>query len=190
MSKQFIVDRHTTPGTPALDPVAIPKVPVYDTEADAVADLSNLEENQIGFTKDTGNELAQPVDAVESGNLHAVTSNAVAETVNGIDKNVTLLYNYTSYATDEVTLAQSIENFRSIVVAVGNNEASPSVSVKEYNSEILQNYLLGMNLHDIAGYNNAYKFYIRYTFTSKTKFRIQAFNGEWSFGSLKIWGVK
>ena len=81
MSKQFIVDRHTTPGTPALDPVATAKVPVYDTLADAEADLANLSVGQIVATKDTGDELAQPVDVVESGNLHAVSSNAVAESL-------------------------------------------------------------------------------------------------------------
>lgn len=79
MSKQFIVDRHTTPGTPALDPVAIPKIPIYDSKADAEADLANLEEGQIVATKDTGDELAQPVNVVEKDNLHAVTSNAVAD---------------------------------------------------------------------------------------------------------------
>jgi len=79
--KQFIVNRHTDPSNPTLDEVPTEKVPVYDTEADAVADLSNLEENQIGFIKDTGNELSQPIDTVESGNLHAVTSNAVAKSL-------------------------------------------------------------------------------------------------------------
>lgn len=77
MSKQFIVDRHTTPGTPALDPVAIPKVPVYDTQAAAEADLANLAVGQIVATKDEGSELSAPVDTVQSGNMHAVTSNAV-----------------------------------------------------------------------------------------------------------------
>lgn len=55
------------------------KMPVYENLEAVENDLSNLEEGQLGLTKDTGNELAQPVDAVESGNLHAVTSNAVAE---------------------------------------------------------------------------------------------------------------
>lgn len=122
--------------------------------------------------------------------MQSVTSNAVAETINGLNKSVTLLYNYTTLSSSEVTLSKSIENFTSIVVEVSNNESSPSICVREYNSKILQDYLLGMLLHDFAGFNNAYKFYIRYTFTSKTKFKIQAFNGEWSFGSLKIWGVK
>ena len=76
--KQFIVDRHTTPSTPSMDEVPNEKIPIYDNLADAEADLANLEEGQIVATPDTGDELSQPVDEVESGNLHAVTSNAVA----------------------------------------------------------------------------------------------------------------
>ena len=76
--KQFIVDRHTTPSTPALKQVPTEKIPIYATDADAEADLANLAEGQIIATLDTGDELSNPVDAVESGNLHAVTSNAVA----------------------------------------------------------------------------------------------------------------
>lgn len=77
--KQFTVDRHTTPGTPLMDPVNMPKVPVYDTLADAEADLANLEEGQIVMTPDEGaEELLHPVDVVEKDNTHAVQSGAVA----------------------------------------------------------------------------------------------------------------
>ena len=55
------------------------KIPVYNTMADAEADIANLSDGQIIATKDEGNEYAKPVDVVEYGNLHAVTSNAVAE---------------------------------------------------------------------------------------------------------------
>lgn len=55
------------------------KIPIYDSLADVTADLANLSVGQIVATKDTGDELAQPVDVVEEGNLHAVSSNAVAE---------------------------------------------------------------------------------------------------------------
>ena len=55
------------------------KIPVYNTMADAEADIANLSDGQIIATKDEGNEYAKPVDVVEIGNLHAVTSNAVAE---------------------------------------------------------------------------------------------------------------
>lgn len=81
--KQFIVDRHTTPNTPTLEQVPTEKIPVYEDMAAAVADLANLAENQIIATHDTGSELSAPVDTVQSGNMHAVTSNAVAGIVNG-----------------------------------------------------------------------------------------------------------
>ena len=52
--KQFILDRHTTPGTPVMDQVPTEKIPVYDTDADVDADLANLEVGQIVATKDLG----------------------------------------------------------------------------------------------------------------------------------------
>lgn len=79
--KQFIVDRHTTPNTPTLEQVPTEKIPVYDDMAAAAADIANLAENQIIATHDTGSELSAPVDTVQSGNMHAVTSNAVAESL-------------------------------------------------------------------------------------------------------------
>ena len=53
-------------------------IEVYDTVQDAVDDLPNLKVDQYIATKDTGSELSAPVDTVQSGNMHAVTSNAVA----------------------------------------------------------------------------------------------------------------
>lgn len=79
--KQFIVDRHTTPNTPTLEQVPTEKIPVYEDMAAAAADLANLAENQIIATHDTGSELSAPVDTVQSGNMHAVTSNAVANAI-------------------------------------------------------------------------------------------------------------
>ena len=79
--KQFIVDRHTTPNTPTLEQVPTEKIPIYENRAAVTADLANLTVGQIVATKDTGDELAQPVNVVESGNLHAVSSNAVAESM-------------------------------------------------------------------------------------------------------------
>ena len=57
------------------------KIPVYETKEAAEADIANLSDGQLIATKDEGNEYAKPVDVVESGNMHAVTSNAVAEYV-------------------------------------------------------------------------------------------------------------
>lgn len=79
--KQFIVDRHTTPNTPTLEQVPTEKIPIYENRAAVTADLVNLTVGQIVATKDTGDELAQPVNVVEEGNLHAVSSNAVAEAI-------------------------------------------------------------------------------------------------------------
>lgn len=61
------------------EPIENNKIPVYETKAAAEADIANLTDGQIIGTKDEGNELSNPVDVVEKGNLHAVTSNAVAE---------------------------------------------------------------------------------------------------------------
>lgn len=55
------------------------EIPVYDTEADLDADLANLTDGQIVATKDEGASLSVPIDEVKSGDMHAVTSNAVAE---------------------------------------------------------------------------------------------------------------
>lgn len=59
------------------------KIPVYDTKTDAEADLANLTAGQIIATKDEGNETSTPVDVVEDGNMHAVTSNAVYDYIEG-----------------------------------------------------------------------------------------------------------
>ena len=73
------------------------KVPIYDSLADVEADLANLSVGQIVATKDTGDELAQPVDVVEEGNLHAVSSNAVAEALeNGTEANKVFTQNGTT----------------------------------------------------------------------------------------------
>ena len=61
------------------EPIENNKIPVYETKAAAEADIANLTDGQIIATKDEGNENAKPVDVVEKGNMHAVTSNAVAE---------------------------------------------------------------------------------------------------------------
>lgn len=73
--------------TQTIEPIENNKIPVYETKTAAETDLANLEVGQIIATKDEGNELSNPVDVVESGNMHAVTSNAVAKVLgehNGI----------------------------------------------------------------------------------------------------------
>ena len=64
--------------TQTLEQIENNKIPVYETKAAAEADIANLSDEQLIATKDEGNEMFNPVDVVESGNMHAVTSNAVA----------------------------------------------------------------------------------------------------------------
>lgn len=77
----------TTSGTgnqQTLSPIETDKIPVYDSVTDAEADLANLAENQIIATHDTGSELSAPTDTIQSGNMHAVTSNAVHEAMQAV----------------------------------------------------------------------------------------------------------
>lgn len=67
--------------TQTIEPIENNKIPVYETKTAAEADLANLEVGQIIATKDEGNELSNPVDVVQDGNMHAVTSNAVAKSL-------------------------------------------------------------------------------------------------------------
>lgn len=52
--QSFILDRHTDPNNPTMKVTQDDKFPVYATEADAEADLANLEEGQIVGTKENG----------------------------------------------------------------------------------------------------------------------------------------
>lgn len=67
------------------EPIENNKIPVYETKAAAEADIANLSDGQIIGTKDEGNENAKPVDVVEKGNMHAVTSNAVFDYINNVE---------------------------------------------------------------------------------------------------------
>ena len=75
-----------------LEKIENNKIPVYETKAAAEADIANLSDGQIIATKDDGNEMFNPVDVVEKGNMHAVTSNAVADSLDRLFENIT---NYT-----------------------------------------------------------------------------------------------
>ena len=67
------------------EPIENNKIPVYETKAAAEADIANRSDGQIIGTKDEGNELPNPVDVVEKGNMHAVTSDAVFDYVNNVE---------------------------------------------------------------------------------------------------------
>lgn len=72
--------------TQTIEPIENNKIPVYETKTAAETDLANLEVGQIIATKDEGNELSNPVDVVQDGNMHAVTSNAVADLFSAISE--------------------------------------------------------------------------------------------------------
>ena len=67
------------------EPIENNKIPIYETKAAAEADIANLSDGQIIGTKDEGSELSNPVDVVQNGNLHAVTSNAVFDYINNVE---------------------------------------------------------------------------------------------------------
>ena len=71
-----------------IEPIENNKIPVYETKTAAETDLANLSVGQIIATKDEGNELPNPVDVVQDGNMHAVTSNAVALAISNHIKSV------------------------------------------------------------------------------------------------------
>ena len=91
-------------------------IDVYDTLQDAIDDLPNLDAGQIIATEDTGAELAQPVNAVESGNLHAVTSNAVYEVTNRIVNN-----SFYNANTDRAVADNRTNAIRDAVASLGSN---------------------------------------------------------------------
>lgn len=76
--QSFILDRHTDPSNPTMKVTQDDKIPIYDSKADAEADIANIEEGGIVATKDTG-ATEKVVDVVEDGNMDPVTSNAVAK---------------------------------------------------------------------------------------------------------------
>ena len=99
------------------------KIPVYETKTAAETDLVNLEVGQIIATKDEGSELSNPVDVVQDGNMHAVTSNAVADSINELQPvNSVLSGNMKSVTSNAV--ADSINELQPVNVVEGGNMKS------------------------------------------------------------------
>lgn len=121
----------TTSGTGSqqtLSPIETDKIPVYDSVTDAEADLANLEEGQLLTTKDTGSELSAPVDVVQSGNLHAVTSNAVAEAISL--KAIESAFNVQDSDTKNLTLPSNYQFL--VIVACTPYYAFTDIIPKDY----------------------------------------------------------
>lgn len=82
--KQYILDRHTTPGTPVMDQVPTEKIPIYDSQQDAESDLANLAEGQIVGTKegkfdvDTMKQYIRNQNVLDDANDFSVIQNAIS----------------------------------------------------------------------------------------------------------------
>lgn len=150
--------------TQTIEPIENNKIPVYETKAAAETDLANLEVGQIIATKDEGNENAKPVDVVESGNMHAVTSNAVAEVTsnhNGIFRGKCLNGN-------PATLYP--------ILPIGNTKSLPGGG-----------YLIEQVLANIAAGNFADIYIGDYFIDSDNKvYRIAGLDTEWNKGDTPL----
>lgn len=67
--QSFILDRHTDPSNPVMKVTQDDKIPIYDSLADAQADIANIEEGQIGMTKDTGAEFPDLQEYIRNQNI-------------------------------------------------------------------------------------------------------------------------
>ena len=122
------------------------KIPVYDTLEDAVADLANLAENQIIATHDTGSELSAPVDTVQSGNMHAVTSNAVANYIKNLSGTFTVTVGANGSTNQGIAVGETLPNKNYVVQyrAVG----AGSILFTEINRETTGTTVNVRNLND------------------------------------------
>lgn len=115
--------------TQTIEPIENNKIPVYETKTAAETDLANLEVGQIIATKDEGNELSNPVDVVQNGNMHAVTSNAVSDAIGGkkikfISGTYTIIDGYITIDPQMTT-----ENYLAIVQNLYNSGAPRNFSL-------------------------------------------------------------
>ena len=125
--------------TQTIEPIENNKIPVYETKAAAEADIANLSNGQIIATKDEGNENAKPVDVVEEGNLHAVTSNAVASALQNKQtiKPATSI-DFSATMNDEVNFYKllldtvSIDGIKSALIAYGFHTVLNGTSIIEF----------------------------------------------------------
>lgn len=116
--QSFILDRHTDPSNPVMKVTQDDKIPIYDSKADAEADLANIEEGAIVATKDTG-ATEKIVDVVQDGNMNPVTSNAVADTFQAPD------YSHVSGANDTFTATEA--GFINVMYHGGNSGNTTSM---------------------------------------------------------------
>ena len=122
-----------------VDKSKVVEIPLYETKEAAEADIANLSDGQIIATKDEGNENAKPVDVVESGNMHAVTSNAVASALENkrtINPATSIDFSFTS--NEEVNFYKlpldtvSIEGVKSALITYGFHTILTGTSIIEF----------------------------------------------------------
>ena len=125
--------------TQTIEPIENNKIPVYETKTAAENDLANLEVGQIIATKDEGNELSNPVDVVQDGNMHAVTSNAVADALeNKRTINPAAYIDFSITINDEVNFYKlsldtiSIEGVKSALITYGFHTVLTGTSIIEF----------------------------------------------------------
>ena len=129
-----------------LSPIESDKMPIYETMADAETDLTNLEEGQLVGIEDTGDELAQPVDTVKAGNLHAVTSNAVANYIKNLSGTFSVTIGANGYVNQGIAFGETLPNKNYVVQyrAVG----AGSILFTEINRETTGTTVNIRNLND------------------------------------------
>ena len=120
-----------------LSEIESDKMPIYDSLTDVESDLANLSVGQIVATKDTGSELSAPVDTVQSGNMHAVTSNAVAVALSGFVKSISVNRN-----SDEYGNAYTGLNNSNIAIAFVADATSTGVNCNLFNSSATGNWYI------------------------------------------------
>ena len=127
MAKQFLANRSGQ--TPTLDEVPNETIKIYPTEAALDADLANLEEDEIVATDEDNNHASgtqYPVDIVQDGNMHAVTSNAVAGYASS--KTVDVTYSGTDTTHYFATARWHIFEINGLCILSGYNTTSKSVT--------------------------------------------------------------
>ena len=161
------------------------KIPVYETKAAAEADIANLSDGQLIATKDEGNENAKPVDVVESGNMHAVTSNAVADSlsystsemltggkwIDGKPIYRKVLFGSITETTQEI--AHQIESIDSYVnltpymIHASGSQLYPSFNTGSYYFTVFASAKTVLVLQCVSGYvGNLYRVVLEYTKTT------------------------
>ena len=123
--------------TQTIEPIENNKIPVYETKTAAETDLANLEVEQIIATKDEGSELSNPVDVVQDGNMHAVTSNAVADALAKTLANAFKLSPLEGFTLSTTNQAAQYDGFL-FVYMIGNSNVETEFYVNDEQLFIIQ----------------------------------------------------